>query len=231
MAADRGSGFSPATLDYLRELALNNERGWFRENQARYESTVLGPALAFIEAMQRPLGDFAPHFVAAPQRVGGSLMRVYRDTRFSRDKEPYKTNIGIQFRHEAGKDVHAPGYYVHIAPDESFVGAGMWRPDSGPLRAVRERIAERPAEWRRATGEAAFRRHFHLGGERLTRPPRGFDASLECIDDVKRTSFIAIKNFDPDSCLNRRFLKQVETAFRAASAYMRFLCKAVDVPF
>lgn len=81
--------------------------------------------------MQEPLAGFAPRFTAVPSRVGGSLMRVYRDTRFSRNKLPYKTNIGIQFRHEQAKDVHSPGYYVHIEPDEVFLGAGMWRPDSG----------------------------------------------------------------------------------------------------
>ncbi len=231
MAAARTPGFSTATLGFLRELAAHNERDWFRGNKERYEATVLEPALAFIEAMQRPLQEFAPRFVAVPERVGGSLMRVYRDTRFSRNKQPYKTNIGIQFRHEAGKDVHAPGYYVHISPDETFVGAGMWRPDSAPLRAIRERIAARPREWLRATGDAAFRRHFRIGGEQLARPPRGFDKNLDCIEDIKRTSFIAIREFGRESCLNPRFRKQVETAFRAASGYMRFLCEAVAVPF
>ena len=131
MAGRRFAGFEQATLDFLRALEANNDREWFAENKTRYEEQVLDVALRFIQAMQAPLADFAPHFVALPTRVGGSLMRVYRDTRFSKNKLPYKTNIGIQFRHEDAKDVHAPGYYVHIEPDDVFVGAGMWRPPSG----------------------------------------------------------------------------------------------------
>lgn len=127
--AVRNVAFRPETLRFLEELALNNERAWFQEHKRRYEQDVLDVALQFIEAMQAPLAELAPHFVAMPTRVGGSLMRVYRDTRFARDKSPYKTNIGIQFRHEQASDVHSPGYYVHIHPQEVFVGVGLWRPE------------------------------------------------------------------------------------------------------
>ncbi len=92
--------------------------------------------------------------------------------------------------------MHSPGYYVHIEPDELFVGVGMWRPDSDPLRRIRERIAAKPAEWQRTVGDRTFRRHFSLGGERLTRPPRGFDKEHVCIEDIKRKSFIAVKEMD-----------------------------------
>ena len=158
-------------------------------------------------------------------------MRVYRDTRFAKDKTPYKTNVGIQFRHEQAKNVHSPGYYVHVDPDQVFVGVGMWRPDSEPLRGIRERIAARPGEWRRTIGASRFKRHFALGGESLKRPPRGFDADHECIDDIKRTSFIAVKDMDVDDCLGSQFQRKVETAFKAGGDYMRFLCEAVGVPF
>lgn len=231
MAPSRYAGFEEATIQFLRELQRNNDRDWFRKNKSRYEEQVLDVALRFIQSMQAPLADIAPHFVAVPNRVGGSLMRVYRDTRFSKNKLPYKTNIGIQFRHELARDVHSPGYYVHIEPDEVFLGAGMWRPDSDPLRAIRERIADKPAEWKRTVGDRRFRRHFRLGGESLQRPPRGFDASHPCIGDIKRKSFIAVKQMAPESCLNPRFQQRVETAFAAATPYMRFLCRAVGVPF
>ena len=227
----RYAAFSESTIRFLRELARNNNREWFKANKARYDEQVLDVALRFIQSMQEPLAGIAPHFVAVPTRVGGSLMRVYRDTRFSKSKLPYKTNIGIQFRHEQAKDVHSPGYYVHIEPDEVFIGAGMWRPDAEPLLAIRRRIAAKPAEWRRAISDKAFRRHFGLGGESLTRPPRGFDAELPHIDDIKRKSFIAVKEMAPDACLNPRFQQQVETAFKAATPFMRFLCKAVGVPY
>lgn len=231
MSAPRYRGFNSATLAFLRELEANNNREWFKLNKSRYEEHVLDVALQFIESMQRPLANIAPEFVAMPTRVGGSLMRVYKDARFAKGKSPYKTNIGIQFRHELGKDVHAPAYYVHIEAGSAFLAAGMWRPESDSLLAIRQRIVARPAEWQRILAKPAFKRHFRLTGESLVRPPRGFDKNHECIEDIKRKSFIAVKDIDVESCLNPRFQQKVETAFAAADGLMRFLCKAVAVPF
>ena len=229
--AARYARFKPETLRFLTLLAANNNRDWFAENKVRYEEDVLDVALRFIQSMQEPLAEIAPNFVAMPTRSGGSLMRVYRDTRFSRDKTPYKTNIGIQFRHEQAKDVHAPGYYLHIDPEQVFIGVGMWRPDADPLRGIRQRIAAKPAEWRRVVNEAGFRRYFTLGGEVLQRPPRGFDKDHECIDDIRRKSFIAVRDLAVDDCLKPQFQRTVETSFRKAEPFMRFLCKAVGVSF
>lgn len=229
--ASRYARFYPETLRFLEQLAANNNRDWFNEHKKRYEEEVLDVALRFIQSMQDPLAEIAPHFVASPTRIGGSLMRVYRDTRFSKNKTPYKTNIGIQFRHEQARDVHAPGYYVHIAPLDVFVGVGMWRPESEPLRQIRQRISAKPAEWRRATSERSFKRLFDLGGESLLRPPRGFDREHECIDDIKRKSFIAVRALRQEDCLKPQFQRTVESSFRAAEPFMRFLCKAVGVSF
>ncbi len=231
MANGRYVGFNASTIAFLEELAANNNRDWFRENKSRYEELVLDVALRFIQSMQDPLTDIAPHFTAIPQRMGGSLMRVYRDTRFSRNKLPYKTNIGIQFRHEQARDVHSPGYYVHVDPDQVFVGVGMWRPDSDSLRSIRERIVAKPAEWKRAIGDSKFKSSFALGGESLSRPPRGFSKDNELIEDIKRKSFIAVREMDVEDSLSPQFQRKVETSFRAAEPFMRFLCKAVGVPF
>lgn len=231
MSSPRYVGFNDTTIAFLKQLDANNNRDWFKANKTRYEELVLDVALRFIQSMQDPLSKIAPHFTAVPTRVGGSLMRVYRDTRFSKNKLPYKTNIGIQFRHEQAKDVHSPGYYVHIEPESVFLGAGMWRPDAEPLRGIRERIDNKPAEWKRVMADKSFQRHFKLGGESLTRPPRGFDKDHACIEDIKRKSFIAVKDMDVSACLKPRFQQQVETAFKSASPYMRFLCKSVGVPF
>ena len=231
MPASRYATFVPETLEFLRELKANNDRDWFNANKSRYEQDVLDVALRFIQSMQDPLAGIAPHFTAIPKRMGGSLMRVYRDTRFSKNKTPYKTNIGIQFRHEMAKDVHSPGYYVHIDPDQVFLAAGMWRPAPDALRAIRERISARPAEWRRACKDKAFSRHFRPGGESLSRPPRGFSGEHPQIEDIRRKDFIAVKDLSIDDALAPRFQQKVETAFEAASPYMRFLCKAVNVPF
>jgi uncharacterized protein (TIGR02453 family) len=231
MAAERYAKFGPETVAFLSELKNNNNREWFNENKVRYDEQVLDVALRFIQSMQDPLAEFAPKFTAVPKRMGGSLMRVYRDTRFSKNKTPYKTNIGIQFRHEQARDVHAPGYYVHIDPDQVFLGAGMWRPASGPLNGIRLRIAAKPAEWEQVRDDKTFNRHFRLGGEALTRPPRGFDKDDPQIADIKRKDFIAVKYMTLEDALNPRFQQKVETAFKAADSYMRFLCKAVNVPF
>ena len=229
-ALSRPTYFTDRTLGFLAELKRNNDREWFTANKSRYETDVLDPALAFIDALYEPLARVAPRFTAVPKRTGGSLMRVYRDTRFSRDKTPYKTNIGIQFRHELGRDVHAPGFYVHIESGSAFIGAGMWRPASEPLKAIRERIAARPAEWLRATSDARFRRHFELRGETLTRPPRGFDKDHPQVEDIKRKDFIAVRDLDAADVLKTGFPRKVIASIEAAEPFMRFLCKATGAP-
>lgn len=231
MPTSRYASFKPESIRFLEELRVNNNRDWFNANKPRYEEEVLDVALRFIQSMHDPLADMAPHFTAIPKRMGGSLMRVYRDTRFSKNKTPYKTNIGIQFRHEMARDVHSPGYYVHIDPDEVFLGAGMWRPAPDALRGVRERIAAKPSEWERARDDKAFSRLFKLGGESLIRPPKGFDKDHSQIEDLKRKDFIAVRNMSVDDALSPQFQQKVETAFRAAAPYMQFLCKSVNVPF
>lgn len=231
MPNDGNARFTLSAIEFLTELRDNNNRDWFNANKTCYEEDVLDVALRFIQSMQAPLEEIAPRFTAIPKRMGGSLMRVYRDTRFSKDKIPYKTNIGIQFRHEQARDVHAPGYYVHIDPDEVFLGAGMWRPASDALKGIRDKISDKPTAWERARDDKDFARHFQLGGATLTRPPRGFDKEHPQIEDIKRKDFIAIKNMTIKDALSPKFQRNVETAFRAADPYMRFLCKAVNVQF
>lgn len=231
MAQSRYASFKPETIRFLNDLKINNNREWFNANKTRYEEDVLDVALAFIQSMQKPLEAIAPHFTAIPKRMGGSLMRVYRDTRFSKNKTPFKTNIGIQFRHERAKDVHAPGFYVHIDPDGVFLGVGMWRPDTGSLAGTRKRIDEKRAEWIKVSTAKKFRGQYALGGESLLRPPRGFAKDHPLLDDLKRKDFIAIKNMSLDEATNPKFQQKVESAFKAATDYMEFLCKAVQVPY
>src|ERR671922_2157062 len=132
------ASFGPELFTFLAELREHNDREWFAANKERYEAHVLEPALAFIEDFGYRLQSISPHFRADPRRTGGSLFRIYRDTRFSKDKAPYKTNVGVHFRHERAKDAHAPGYYLHIGPGEVFAGGGMWHPDSSTATRIRE---------------------------------------------------------------------------------------------
>jgi uncharacterized protein (TIGR02453 family) len=225
------AGFSPALVRFLEELRANNNRDWFQANKTRYEEQVREPALDFIEAFSTPLARFAPCFVAMPKKVGGSMMRPYRDIRFSKDKTPFKTNLGIQFRHELAKDVHAPGYYMHIDPEQVFLAAGMWRPAADALGQIRQRIADRPDDWARVMNSRSFKKHLALSGSRLTRPPRGFDKDQPHIEDLKRKDFIAVAPVSHDDFLDADFIKHAERCFKAADPLMRFLCKAVQVPF
>lgn len=224
------TGFT-RTLGFLEALEDHNDRDWFAQNKHRYEADVLEPALAFIAAMREPLARLAPRFEASPKRLGGSLMRVYRDTRFSKDKSPYKTNVGIQFRHAEGKDVHAPGYYVHIAPGDIFVAAGLWRPEPASLARIRNAIVEKPLEWKKASTGPAFRRHFDLGGDALVRVPKGYPADHPYAADLRRKDFIASCELSDDAILSKGFVRDVTRRFEAAEPLMRFLCGAVGVPF
>jgi len=121
----------PELFGFLEELKDNNDRTWFQANKSRYEEQVKSPLLAFIGGFDERLQRLSPHFVADPRPVGGSMFRIYRDVRFAKDKSPYKTAAGIHFRHERAKDVHAPGYYLHLEPAGDVRSAG-----NGPVPTI-----------------------------------------------------------------------------------------------
>ena len=223
--------FESPLFRFLKQLARNNNRAWFQENKSRYEKEVLEPSLAFIRAFRPRLKKISEHFTAVDRRSGGSLMRVYRDTRFHGADEPYKTNVGIQFRHEFGRDVHAPGFYVHLEPGACFLAAGLWRPESAVLRQVREAIVENPARWKRVRNDKNFQMFFSLDGDSLKKCPLGFPIDHPCIEDLRRTDFIAVADVDDSRALHKTFMDHVRQAFTAARPLMRFLCDAVKVPF
>ena len=127
--------FTPATFSFLRDLAKNNNREWFGDHKDRYENHVKEPALRFIVDVGPKLDKISPHFRADPRANGGSLFRIYRDTRFSKDKTPYKTHTGIQFRHEAGKDVTRSRVLPPHPSEGDLRGrSGIWHPDSRTLK-------------------------------------------------------------------------------------------------
>ena len=216
--------FSPELFDFLGELSLNNNRDWFNANKQRYEDVVREPARAFVRAMGLRLDRISEHFVADDRKVGGSLMRIYRDTRFSNDKTPYKTNVGIQFRHAAGKDVHAPGFYLHISLEEIFLGSGMWRPAKDPLKQIRDRMAEDPASWQ--TVLDSLKGDWALGGDTLTRPPRGFDKAHAMIEEIKRKDFIAVRTLDPDAVTEPDLPDRIIAMLQETTPLVQWLCAA-----
>jgi len=223
--------FGKQTFRFLADLAANNDRAWFEANKGRYEDCVRSPALEFIAAMAPRLEKFAPQFRAEPRKMGGSLMRIFRDTRFSRDKTPCKTNIGIQFRHALGKDVHAPGFYLHVAHDGCFFGAGCWHPDPDALAAIRELVAKQPEKWFAARDQRKFAAEWALAGDSLSRPPRGYAADHPAIEDLKRKDFIALAPLHHTDVIGSGLVTLATQRFTAAAPLMTFLCEAQGVPY
>jgi uncharacterized protein (TIGR02453 family) len=218
--------FSPALFAFMRELREHNDRDWFAANKQRYEEDVREPAFAFIGAFAPHLARISPRFVADSRPTGGSLFRIYRDTRFSKDKTPYKTHTGIHFRHEQAKDVHAPGFYLHLEPRAIFAGTGIWRPEGATLGRIRDAIAGKPDEWVRAV------RGIRLSeAETLKRAPAGYDPDHPLIDDLKRKGFVAVVELDEKTVTSARFPDELARTFQASAPLMRFLCEAVGVPF
>src|SRR5262245_52215352 len=187
--------FGPALFGFLRELKLHNERAWFQQNRERYEREVRGPLLGFVRDFAAPLARITAQLVADPRPVGGSLFRIHRDTRFSKDKTPYKTQAAAQSRHRERRDVHAPCFRLHLEPGRVFGGAGIWHPDPAALARIRRALAGRGADWKKAVGGRAFMRGCTLEGDFLSRPPRGFAPDHPLIEDIKRKDFIAVRRW------------------------------------
>jgi len=223
--------FSPASFEFLTKLNANNNREWFNRHKQEYEDAVRGPALDFIDAMVEDIEALSPHFLAVPKKVGGSLMRVHRDVRFGKDKRPFKTNIGIQFRHFQGKDVHAPGFYVHLEPKGCFLGVGIWHPDAVALGSIRQAIAENGAAWRKVSRDKKFSKTYKLAGDSLANAPRGYAKDHPLLDDLKRKDFIGIAEFNSKLAITANFKPEVVKSFRIAAPYMNFLCTALELPF
>lgn len=224
--------FDRDLFQFLLDLAHHNEREWFRANQDRYETWVREPARAFIREVGERLGQVSPHFVASDKKVGGSLMRVHRDVRFSKDKRPYKTNVGIQFRHAVGKDVHAPGFYVHLEAGECFLGAGMWMPDGPSLAKIRERIDTQQGRWADIVAAPEFAAaELRQSGDSLQRAPRGYPKDHPLVEDLKRKSFILVGDLSEDDVITPGFVDRLIERLQATRPYVRFLCDAIEVPF
>lgn len=223
--------FSPELFGFLRELAANNRREWFKANKQRYEDAVLEPALDFIEAFRPLLHEVSPHFLADARPVGGSLFRIYRDVRFSKDKTPYKTHVGMYFRHADGDSAAAPGFYLHLEPGNVFAGLGLWHPPRESLARIREALVAEPDRWRRAVGGKRFRERFELSGESLKRPPRGYDPEQPLIDDIKRTSFAALAKLTQRDATARDFARRYQTVCHDGAPLVRFLCEATGLRF
>jgi uncharacterized protein (TIGR02453 family) len=223
--------FSKNSFAFLRALARNNSRPWFHAHAHDYERHVREPFLTLIADLQAPLAKISPHFRADPRKTGGSLFRIYRDTRFANDKTPYKTWAGARLFHERRREMPAPSFYLHIAPKECFAGGGIWQPEPPTLKRIRDFLVDNPAAWKRATQSKTFREHFSFWGESLSRPPRGYDAQHELIDDLKRKNFAAGEEFGEDLACSRELLPTVVGTYKRLAPMIDYLCAALDLEF
>lgn len=223
--------FTGEVFTFLKQLSRNNRRDWFQSHQARYERAVREPALRLVADLAEPLRELSPHMVAFPSKSGGSLYRIQRDGRYASGKPPYKTWLGIRLYHERRREQPAPLFYLHIQPDHCFVAGGLWRPEPPSLKRVREFILDNPDAWRRAAHHPALLRDFEPGGERLTRPPRGFPADHPLVEDLKRKDFLALHHFDPRQALEPGFDRFVMTRVRQLAPLVDYLCAALELDF
>lgn len=239
------SPFTPATFKFLNDLKRNNNRDWFLANKARYEAELKQPCLSFISELAEPLKKISPHYVANTKPVGGSLFRIHRDARFSKDKSPYKTHAGMRFYHEGTQGsarsevtgngamgrLDAPVFYLHVEPGQSFIGGGLWHPQADSVKRVRNYMMSNPASWKKATRDAKFRKTYELEGETLSRPPQGYDPQHELIEDLKRKDFVCTATLTQDELCAPDALKTVLKHFALASPMLDWLCGALDLDF
>lgn len=232
MTKNQFVGFPEDLFRFLEELSMNNNREWFTANKRRYQTSVVAPVSDFIQAMGERLNRISPHFTADPRPNGGSMFRIYRDTRFSRDKRRYKENVGCHFRHAAGKSAHALGFYLHLQPGEVFAGAGIWLPPGPALDKIRSAIAEQPNRWSKVVGDKRLVRRFgEIEGDSLKRPPAGFTADHPFMADLKRKSFFVRRPLDDAAAMTPKFIDEVADTYADAKSLMRFVAAALDLPF
>lgn len=220
---------TPELFTFFRELKANNTREWFEVNKQRYEKCVREPLLGFISDFGLRLAEISPHYVADARKTGGSLFRINRDIRFSKDKSPYKTAAGVHFRHEVGKDAHAPGFYLHLEPDGVFAGVGIWQPDAPTLAKIRDAIVTQPERWQRVSRDETFLATFTIGGESLKNPPKGYAPEHPFVEDLKRKDFIASVMFTEADACAPDFIDRYTRICRQAAPYIGFLTTALGL--
>ena len=224
--------FNDASLKFLRGLARHNDKAWFESHRQDYEAHVRQPFLRLITDLQPALASVSPHFRADPRTVGGSLFRIHRDARFSNDKSPYKPWQGARLFHERRREVAAPSFYIHLQPGGSFVGGGLWHPEPDTQRRVRQFILDNPGSWKKAAHAPALRPRFDLDdSEVLSRPPRGFPADFEFIDDLKHRNWVLWRSLDDAAMTGPRLKKTLETDLAALGPFIDYLCAALDLEF
>jgi uncharacterized protein (TIGR02453 family) len=221
MAIPKIPEFPKAGLQFLKSLKRNNRREWFLKHKPEYEEYVRHPMEAIVDAIAPELERFAPDMQASRK---ASLFRIYRDTRFSNDKTPYKTHVAAQFP-PSGLDRHeGASFYFHIGPGEFLIGGGLYSPDPKDLMAVRDRIAERQRQFESIVTAPGFRRLFGaISGAQLMRVPRNFPKDHPAAEYLRFKQFLASRKFSPETATTAQFGVIVRETFRGLYPFVKFL--------
>jgi len=217
----RFPGFPPEALQFFRGLARHNNRDWFQPRKPVFEEQVKRPMLELVEALNSAMKSFAPEYATEP---GKAIYRIYRDTRFSKDKTPYKDHIAASFfRHGTGPHKYG-GYYVHVSHKEVAVGGGVYMPEPEVLMGVRGHIAEHHSQLRKILAVPAVKRLLgELQGEQLSRVPKGFPATHPAADLLRFKSFFLYTTLPPELATTPQFFTELLTRFRAMKPFLDFL--------
>jgi uncharacterized protein (TIGR02453 family) len=175
--------FRPDALKFLRNLARNNDREWFTPRKAVFDAELKEPMLAIIRKVSEAMESFAPAYLRPAEKC---LFRIYRDTRFSADKKPYKTHVASWWMLEGLEKTSGAGFYFHVSAKEVVIAAGAWMPEKNQLAAIRHWLLDNHAEFRKLLQRAAIRRTFaEFEGNALTRPPKGFPKNHPALDLIQ----------------------------------------------
>jgi uncharacterized protein (TIGR02453 family) len=214
------SPFTRKTVAFLRALKRNNDRAWFKARKPDYETHVRGPMIALLARLAEDFRSFAPELVADPKV---SLFRIYRDTRFSSDKTPLKTNAAAHFPNRKLRKAGS-GLYLEVAPKWVWVGGGIYMPETQELTAIRAHIATHHATLRKIVEARGFIAAVgRLHGEQMTRVPRGYPNDHPAADYLRFRQFLAGREYPAEFAYDARFYSEVLKVFRQIAPLVRFL--------
>jgi uncharacterized protein (TIGR02453 family) len=220
-------GFPKQGIEFLKKLKRNNNRSWFERHKPEYESSVKFPMQCLLASLRPDFARIASEYEIHPKR---SIFRVYRDTRFSKDKTPYKTHVAAHaVLRGQPKGFVGSGYYIHVEPGECFVGGGIYMPDSTQLKKIRKAVSAHATEFLGIVQRRTFVRRFgSIEGERLKRIPRGFDETDRTAEWLKLKQFFVGVSLPEASCYRPEFVSEVAAICESAAPLVRFLNAALS---